>query len=148
MSTDKDITEDLVEVLKDGAEGFAHAADKLRDSSRADLASKFDGYSSQRSRFASELETMAAAYGDDIDETGSVTAAAHRLWMSAKDALSGSDPEGVLDVAEQGEDHAVEKYETALAAEISPDLRAVLQRQFAEVKTAHDEVKNLRDSVA
>lgn len=148
MSTDKDITDDLVEVLKDGAEGFAHAADKLRDSTRADLAPTFDGFARQRSQFATELEQLAAAYGDDVDEDGSITAAAHRLWMSAKDTLTGSDPDGVLDVAEQGEDHAVARYEEALAADISPQLRDVVRRQFVDIKAAHDDVKALRDRVA
>ncbi len=148
MSVDKKITKDLIETLEDGRKGFTEAADKLADTNRADIAPKFRELAEQRAGFSAELETMAAAYGDDIDEDGSVLAAVHRGWMSLKDALAGSDPDGVLDVAEQGEDHALSEYDKALAnTEISADLRTVVQRQHAAISTAHAEVKRLRDTV-
>ncbi len=145
-STDQKVTADLIETLQDGKKGFADAAEKLAESNRPDLVAKFNELSAQRASFASELETMAAAYGDDIDESGSVKAAAHRGWMAVKDAISGSDPDGVLDAAEQGEDHTVSAYEDALKEDISADLRTTVERQFMSIKTAHDEVKALRDS--
>lgn len=148
MSVDKDVTENVIEILEDGKTGFADAADKLRDSDRPDLAPRFAQFAAQRAQFSQELESMAASYGDDIDESGSVRAAMHRTWMGLKDALSGSDPDGVLDAAEQGEDYAIKAYEDALKHDISAGLRTVLERQFTAVKTAHDEVKALRDAVS
>lgn len=147
MSDDRKTTKDIIETLEDGRKGFSDAAEKLADTNRADLAPKFRELAEQRAGFSAELETMAAAYGDDIDEDGSALGAIHRGWMSLKDALAGSDPDGVLDAAEQGEDHALKEYDKALKAEISADLRTVLQRQQAAVKVAHDEVKSLRDAV-
>ena len=147
MSTDKQVTKDLIETLEDGKNGFATAAEKLAESDRAQLASKFREFSNQRGQFAAELRSMATDYGDEINESGSVGAALHRGWMSIKDAVTGSDAGAVLDVAEQGEDHAVAEYERALDnEEISVDLRDVIQRQYASVKAAHDEVRTLRDS--
>lgn len=149
MSVDRKVTKDLIETLEDGRKGFAAAADKLADTNRADLAPKFRAFAEQRGAFSAELGVLAAAYGDDIDEDGSVLAAAHRGWMTLKDAIAGSDPDGVLDAAEQGEDHAIGKYKAALAnADISTDLRIVVQRQFDAVQAAHDEVKLLRDAVS
>lgn len=55
---------------------------------------------------------------------------------------------GVLDVAEQGEDHAGKEYEKALAADISTGLRTVVERQLVDVRSAHDQVKALRDAHA
>jgi uncharacterized protein (TIGR02284 family) len=66
--------------------------------------------------------------------------------MTLKDALSGSSPNGVIDVAEQGEDHAVEAYEKALGEDISTDLRTVVERQHADVTAAHDEIRSLKHS--
>ena len=146
MSNDRKVTKDLIETLEDGRKGFNDAADKLADTNRADLAPKFRELAEQRAGFSAELETMAAAYGDDIDEDGSVLAAAHRGWMSLKDALAGSDPDGVLDAAEQGEDHAVAEYQKALDEDISENLRQTIQRQFTSIQSAHDEVKRLRDA--
>lgn len=144
MSTDEKVTKDLIQTLEDGTNGFQAAAEKLTDSDRADLAARFHAFSAERSQFADELRTIAAAYGDQINESGSVAAAAHRGWMAVKDALTGSSPSGVLDVAEQGEDHAVAEYRKALDEDISPELRTVVQRQFMSVQATHDEVKTLQ----
>ncbi len=146
MSTDRSVTKDIIQTLEDGKDGFARAADRLADSDRPDLSEKMRAYSEQRAAFSAELEAMAADYGDDIDQDGSVAAAVHRGWMAVKDAITGSDPKGVLDAAEQGEDHAVSEYRKALEQDISPNLRTVIETQFADVKNAHDEVKALRDA--
>lgn len=147
MSTDRKVTKDIIETLEDGRKGFADAAEKLAETNRSDLAPKFRELAEQRAGFSAELEQMAAAYGDDIDEDGSVLAAAHRGWMALKDALAGSDPDGVLDAAEQGEDHALGEYRDALEhSDLSADLRTVLVRQQSAVQAAHDEVKRLRDA--
>lgn len=149
MSTDVRVTKDLIETLEDGKNGFAKAAEKLAETGRSDLVSKFRDYSSQRAEFATELRSMATGYGDDIDESGSVGAALHRGWMAVKDGMSGSDSGGVLDVAEQGEDHAVSEYKKALDNdEVSIDLRGVIERQYAAVQAAHDDVRAMRDANA
>lgn len=146
MSADAAVTKDLIQTLEDGKEGFAKGADKLADSDRPELASAFRQNGQQRERFSAELQEMAKAYGDDLPDSGSVAGTLHRGWMSLKDALSGSGPDGVLDAAEQGEDHAVKEYEKALGADISHELRTVVERQLADVRTAHDQVRALRDA--
>jgi len=148
MSTDAAITKSLLTTLADGCEGFAKGADKLEGSDRADLAQTFRGFSQQRAGFAAELEQIAQTYGDDLSESGSVAGTLHRGWMTLKDALSGSDPDGVLDAAEQGEDHAVKEYNEALKADISVPLRAIIERQAAQVHATHDRVRALRNAAA
>ena len=148
MSKDAAVTKDLIQTLEDGKDGFAKGADKLQGDDAAEIASTFRMLSTQRAALADELQVMAKNYGDDIEESGTVTAALHRGWMSLKDVVAGSDPKGVLDVAEQGEDHAVKEFEKALDADISPSLRTVVERQLVEVKSAHDQVRALRDAHA
>lgn len=148
MSTDEKISKDLIQTCKDGREGFAKAADKFTESGRTDIAERFREFSTQRDRFATELTELAAAYRDDADTSGSVAGKVHRGWMTLKDALSGSDAEAVLDVAEQGEDHAKSEYQKALDADISAGLRAVVARQYTEVQQTHDIVRDLRDAYA
>ena len=145
MSTDQHVTKELIETLEDGREGFAQGADKLREDNEPQLADVFTRFSEQRAKFSSELRSMAGAYGDDVKDSGTFVATLHRGWMKLKDALTGTDPKGVLDAAEQGEDHAVKEFKKALDADISAGLREVVQRQFTEVKAAHDEVRALRD---
>lgn len=146
MSNDAAVTKDLMATLEDGRDGFAAAADKLEKDGEAALAATFRELGANRGRLSDELQQIAASYGDDIDESGTVAAKVHRGWMAVKDAIAGSDPSGVLDAAEQGEDHAVSQYQDALTADISPEFKVVLERQLAEVRAAHDQVKALRDA--
>ncbi len=146
MSTDEEVTKELVETLEDGEKGFAKGAEKLDESDAPELAAAFRQFSAQRATFSAELRALAGAYGDHVEESGTAAAALHRGWMSLKDALTGSDPKGVLDAAEQGEDHAVKEYRKALDADISAGLREVVQRQSVDVKAAHDKVRSMRDA--
>lgn len=146
MSKDEAVTKDLIETLQDGKEGFEKAAERLDKDDNAELAATFRQLSSERARFSTELQELAKGYGDHIKESGSMAAAMHRGWLTLKDALTGSDPKAVLQSAEQGEDHAVKEYQKALAEDISPGLRTVVQRQFTDIKAGHDRVRSLRDA--
>ena len=143
-SVDEKITTNLIETLEDGRKGFAEAAQKLAEINRPDLSTKFNAFSAQRATFSAELETLATAYGDDIDESGSVLGAAHRGWMSIKDILAGSNPDGVIEAALQGESYANKQFTEALEAEISTGLREVIVRQFADIQRVESELSSMR----
>jgi uncharacterized protein (TIGR02284 family) len=147
MSTDKHTTKDLMEVLADGREGFMKGAEKLEESNSPEIATVFRQFGQQRAGFYGELEMMAKNYGDDIEASGSAAATLHRGWMSLKDALSGSSPKGVVDAAEQGEDHAMSAYQDALDADISAELRTVVQRQFGDVQVAHATIRDMKEKL-
>ncbi len=146
MSNDAAVTKDLIQTLEDGKDGFAKSAEKLDKDGESALATTFRELGASRAAMADELQKIAAAYGDQIEESGSLAAKAHRGWLAVKDAIAGSDPDGVLDAAEQGEDHAVSEFEKALQSDISPEFKTVVQRQLNEVRSAHDQVKALRDA--
>jgi len=148
MSTDSKVTKDLIQTCRDGQEGFAKGAEKLAQDGREDLAARFREFSNQRAEFAAELEQLGAQYGEDDSTSSSVAGAIHRGWLTVKDTISGSNPEGVLDAAEQGEDHAKSEYRKALDEDISASLRTVVERQYTGVQTAHDTVRDLRDAHA
>ena len=146
MSTDKTVASDLMKTLEDGKDGFAKAA-ALVEQGSPELCPTFLRLSEQRRSFYDELHKIAKDYGDPIEASGTIAAAFHRGWMTLKDAVSGSDPSGVLDAAVQGEEHAVKTYETALeSSDLSSGLRLVLVRQMDDVSKAYIEVKALRDA--
>ncbi|MGO4601946.1 PA2169 family four-helix-bundle protein [Terrabacter sp. 2YAF2] len=144
MSDDANVAKELVETLKDGERGFASAAEKLRDSDRAEWATTLQRLAEQRAGFRNEIVAMGHEYGDDVDESGSAAAALHRGWISLKDALTGDDASSVLGAAVTGEDHAVSEYEKAEKADLSAGFRAVVARQHAAIVAARDEVKALQ----
>lgn len=145
MSTDARVTKDLMETLEDGREGYNKAAEEMANNGRSDYAAEFRRIADERASFYTELEQMAAAYGDDIDPDGSAVGTLHRVWMSVRETLAFDDVTAVLKTAEQGEDHAVSEYKKAMDADISAGLRTVVERQFTAVKAAHDKVRALRD---
>ena len=144
MSDDKNAAKNLVTTLKDGQKGYTEAAEKLADSDRPEWAQTMTRFSQQRAAFAQEIVDLGHAYGDDVDESSSVTAAAHRGWLALKDLVSGDSPSGVLDAAVQGEDHSVRAYDDALEEDLSAGFRAVVERQRGEVVAARDTVKGLQ----
>ena len=144
MSDDTAAAKELVETLKDGERGFATAAEKLRDSDRAEWATTLERFSKQRADFRQEIVALGAEYAEDVNEGGTVAAAVHRGWISLKDALTGDDAGSVLGAAVTGEDHAVSEYESALEKDLSAGFREVVARQHAAVVAARDEVKGLQ----
>ena len=135
---------DLIETLKDGQEGFKQAAEGVKD---PQLKSLFTDYSLQRSRFATELQSEARVLGESKPETSSSTAGAlHRAWINLKSAVTSGDDRAILAECERGEDSAVEEYQKAMNDNLSASLRGIVARQFAQIKEAHDRIKNLRDT--
>jgi uncharacterized protein (TIGR02284 family) len=133
----------LIETLKDGQEGFKEAAEAVTDS---ELKSLFNEFSQQRARFATELQSQAMSLGEtEPEESSSATGAMHRAWIDLKSAVTSGDDHAILAECERGEDSAVKEYEEALAADLPPAVREIVSREYAEVKSAHDRIKSLRD---
>jgi len=136
--------DDLIKTLKDGEEGFEQAADGVKD---PQLKSLFNEYSRQRSRFVTELQQQVHDMGESEPETSpSAAGALHRGWINLKAALTRGDDHAILAECERGEDSAVEEFRKALDNGLSAPLQEILSRQYAEIKGAHDRVRDLRDA--
>lgn len=137
---------DLIEVLKDGEQGFTTAASDVKV---PELNLVFTRYALQRAAFAAELQARVLALGADVETSGSIAGSIHRGWINLKAALSTNEPHAVLAEAERGEDAAVAAYRKALeGTPHDAPTQDLLGRQYADVKAAHDHVKMLRDSAA
>jgi uncharacterized protein (TIGR02284 family) len=130
--------------LKDRQQGFKQAAEGVKD---PQLKSLFNEYSQQRSRFATDLQNQAHSLGEPEPETSSSAAGAlHRSWINLKSAVTRGDDHAILAECERGEDSAVEQYKKAVDDNLSAQLREIVSRQYAEIKKAHDRIRNLRDA--
>lgn len=144
MSTDERVATDLVRTLEDGKNGYQEAAEKIASDGRADLAARFRELSAERAAMSDQLQAIAASYGDDIDERGTIGAAAHRAWIAVKDALTGDDERAVIASVVQGEEHALEQYDEALAKDdVSPEFRTLLAEQRRSVEAALQHARGL-----
>jgi len=134
----------LIETLKDGEKGFKEASEAVRD---PQLKSLFQQYSQQRHRFATELQSQAQNLGEPKPEKSSSAAGAmHRAWINLKSAVTSGDDKAILSECERGEDSAVHEFKEAVHDGLSGHVRDVVSRQFNEIKSTHDRVKQLRDA--
>ena len=76
------------ETLRDGERGFATAAERLRDSDHPEWADHAGAPLEAARPPASvhEIVDLGHECYDDVDESGTVTAALHRGWISLEDA--------------------------------------------------------------
>jgi uncharacterized protein (TIGR02284 family) len=148
MSQQKEIIStinDLIETLKDGQEGFRQASEAVKDSQ---LKSLFSEFSLQRARFAGELQNEAISLGDhNPEDSGSTSGAMHRTWINLKAAITSGDDHAILAECERGEDSAVNEFKKAMEEkELAAPVRETISRQYADVKRAHDRIRELRDA--
>jgi uncharacterized protein (TIGR02284 family) len=136
--------DNLIKTLRDGEEGFEQASEDVKDSQ---LKSLFGEYSRQRSRFATELQSLAQSLGkSELETSSSAAGALHRGWINLKSALTRGDDHAILAECERGEDSAVEEYKKAIAGDLSAPVHEIVSRQYSDIKKAHDHIKNLRDA--
>lgn len=133
----------LIETLKDGQEGFRTAAEGMTNPEHKAL---FNSYAQQRAQFSSELQAEVRRLGGDPEKAGSVLASLHRGWINIKSAVTGADEGSILSECERGEDSAVNNYQDAMKQSLPADVQQVIQRQYTQIKEAHDRVRALRDA--
>ncbi len=133
----------LIETCKDGQDGYKQSAEAVKNS---DLKSAFYEFGQQRSQFVGELQTLVRELGGDPENSGSFSGTLHRGWINLKSVVTGQDDLAILNEAERGEDAAKNAYKEALEQNLPANVSSVVQKQYAEVQTAHDKVRNLRDS--
>ena len=125
---------ELIETCRDGQEGFRAAAEGVRS---AELRELFHDYARQRADFAGTLQDEVRRLGGDPERTGSLVASLHRGWMGLRAALEGDDDRAIVSECARGEIVALETYRSALDTDMPANVRAMVERQFAEVKDAH-----------
>jgi uncharacterized protein (TIGR02284 family) len=136
-----DIINGLIETCRDGQNGYVESAEKLE---HPELRKFFLEQSQMRARFVGQLQEEVRSLGGDPENAGTTSAAIHRAWINLKSALTSGDS-AILAAAETGEDHAVNAYREALKNHLPNNVSTVVEAQFANIKKAHDTVRDLRD---
>jgi uncharacterized protein (TIGR02284 family) len=133
----------LIERCKDGQKGYKHASEDIEDQ---ELKSLFRDFSVQRDTMITELQNELHKMGQTDEEKSSVEGTIHRTWMDLSSALLAKDRQQVLNECERGEDYAVAAYDKALKAELPGSLKGIVEKQYQQVKQAHDRIRDLRDA--
>lgn len=143
-----EILNDLIQINNDRVTGYEKAIEELR-AEDGDLKSLFVEMIRQSGQHKATLTQEVQVLGVPA-ETGTTTSGKiYRAWMDVKAIFTGHDRETVLNNCEFGEDAAQNAYTTALQTEgLSSNLRSIISEQKADLRTSHDQIKALRDSVS
>lgn len=134
----------LIEVCKDGQEGFQSAAENVE---RADVKAFLNELSRERRTFASDLQALAVSLGDEPATYGGCGGGMHRGWMDLRAALAEGDEHAILAECEHGEDAASAEYREAVGHDDLPwAVRRVVRQQYMAIQGSHDRVRDMRDS--
>jgi uncharacterized protein (TIGR02284 family) len=148
MTADKDLIatlNGLIQACKDGQNGYQTAAGLV---SNADLKTLFESYAQQRGQYAAELQSEVQRLGGQPAIHGSLSGPAWRAWTNVKSVLSGDSEHAVIAECERGEDAARDAYQDALKNDLPAHVQALLERQLAGIKEAHERVRALETATA
>lgn len=137
--------QDLITINLDSQHGFEAAAEQIENK---DIANYFRRCGERRGTFAHELQRAIKTTGENPTDHGSISGTVHRWWLNIRGTVQGGDEHAVLSEAERGEDAIKARYENVLKETAGSPYNAVLQRQYASVKEAHDTIRDMRDARA
>lgn len=128
----------LIETCRDGETGFRDAAAHVGD---PQLKALFLDIASQRADFVAKLMPHAERLGGDSAAEGTKAAALHRGWMHIKGLLSHDSDHAIVVEAERGENAALTAYKEAVAVMLPPDVRDIVEQQYAEIQKSHTRIQ-------
>lgn len=140
------VLNDLILINNDRIAGYEKAYDET-DANDTDLRSLYNSLANHSRDNVLELSGEVSALGGEPATGTMVSGKLYRVWMDVRAAFSSDGRKTSLENSEFGEDAAQKAYESALSSEdLTPELRALITRQKATLKSGHDTIKRLRDS--
>jgi len=150
MATNNDnlteVLNDLIRINNDRITGYEKAADEARNID-VDLRTIFSRMAEESRQYAAELTQEVVKVGGEPATGTTNSGKIYRAWMDVKATFTGSSRQAILENCEFGEDAAQKAYDSALKsdAEINADVRQLITKQKASLKTSHDVIKKYRD---
>jgi uncharacterized protein (TIGR02284 family) len=133
--------QELLGIARDSDLGFMEAAEHAGTESLREFLER-------RARdcrdSARELQQEIERLGAQADDSGTVTAAAHRAWLQIRGLFGGASDEFILGECERAEAAALARMAQALQQNLPPEIHATVLRQFECTQRNHDAVKSLR----
>jgi uncharacterized protein (TIGR02284 family) len=141
---DVNVLNGLIETTIDSAEGYQEAA---KDAQSQRYTATFQSRASERFQVTSALQQQVRSLGGKPDDSGTVLASAHRVFVNLRKSISKGDT-AVVDEVERGEDHIKAKFEDALKDnELTAATKQVISSAYASVKNGHDQMRDLKHSL-
>ncbi len=134
---------DIIVKNYDAARGFKTAANNVK---LQELKEVFLECSTQRKKFAGELQQEIRTLGGEPKHETSAISAMHRAWMDVKSTVASDEEEAILGACVTGEKAAVKEYDELLGENIPSNVREVIQVQRNVVNDTLQSIKILEDA--
>ena len=144
-----EVLNDLVKINNDRIAGYERAISESKDLD-VDLKAVFEGMGRESEQYKSELVSLIQSLGGEVTTDTTLSGKVYRAWMDVKATFTGASRKAILENCEFGEDAWRRAYEAALSsdAEMSPEVRQLITRQYNSEKSSHDMIKTYRDAHA
>ena len=131
----------LVEILRDGNQGYKHAADRIENDEFKTILYRL---SQQRALFQAEIMDEIRHLGGNPENESTVMGTIHRKWLDFKAGLSDNDTESILEACQTGEKAAIDTYEEVLKKDLPDYLKEKVNSQFHLVKGAYQQLQEFK----
>jgi uncharacterized protein (TIGR02284 family) len=140
-----DALQELIAARRDAEQGLRICAECVRAVRLRELVLS---HLHECAQALQELQSLVRLLGGDPDSKPRESAAAHRRWTDLRAALACDEDGVILDECERGESRALEVYRNALDDPLPGLVRAIVLRQFEDVMTNHDQIRDIRSAPA
>jgi uncharacterized protein (TIGR02284 family) len=137
QSHDISVLNSLIETTIDSVDGYQHSAAQATNSRFAEI---FRDRAAEREQVVAKLRDRVRALGGTPEHDGGLLAAAHRQFLSLRDAVTGSDDQAVIAEVDRGESYLNSKWETALGdRELSDETLSLIRSCYDSVRSGHEQ---------
>jgi uncharacterized protein (TIGR02284 family) len=140
-----DALKELIAARRDAEQGLRLCIEHVRDRR---LGALLMSHLHECIHAQQELQSLVHLLGGELAVATQESAAVRRRWSdlqaALREALACNEDGVILDECERGESRALEVYRNALDDPLPGLVRAVVLRQFEEVMTNHDQIRDLR----
>jgi uncharacterized protein (TIGR02284 family) len=132
----------LIQLTKDTEEGYLTAAENVDDSYLQKLLKE----RAENCHIAAlDLQRKVKEMDGIPPQNGTILGIMHRNWINIKGTLTGRNELTILDECERGEAMVEEAYEKILKANISEEIRPLIQQQYESIVNDHNIIRDLMD---
>ncbi len=132
---------DLLQLNRDSAEGFAKAKDLATS---AKLKTLFESARVERTAAVKALEPLVRAAGGTPEKDLSVSGGLLRTWMKIREKLSPDGDKALIMEVERAEDEMKEAYQKAMQTSLPSAVKTVIEVQAHQVFAVHDAFSDLK----
>jgi uncharacterized protein (TIGR02284 family) len=147
QSHDISVLNSLIETTIDSIDGYQHSA---AEASNSRFAETFRDRASEREQVVQKLRDRVRALGGTPESDGGILAAAHRQFLSLRDAVTGKkDDKAVIAEVDRGESYLNGKWEAALNdTKLSDETLSTIRTCYESVRAGHEQWERVNDGLS